>query len=579
MKKSTKNLALIVFLLGIFMGAIDTGIVSPARTIISEGFSISSNLSVWMITLYSLAYAVSMPISAKISDRFGRRKIYTISISIFAFGSLLCGIAGFVGTYSFFLTARLIQAIGGGGIMPIATAYIGESFPPEKRGSALGAVGSIFGIATVLGPTLGSTIINLAGAKNWGLLFFINLPISIILASKIYEEKIERVYKKMDLRGSIIITVMILSLMYALTNLNFFQFYASIRKLDVLPFLLIFVITIPVFIHIEKKADDPVMNLNFFTDRNIRTTLILSFIVGCGMMGVIFLPQFGENILKIKLGSGGYIVTLMAIFSGVAAPLGGIFIDKYGAKIVLLIGFTCTIIGSLTLAFYTANNPSFASLLIGLIFIGLGMVFTMGTPINYLMMNFTKKEDASVGQSTVSLIRSIGLTISPNILIGFISQAGLEVQTKLFITVNKLAPQIQGMPNNTSVLGNGSISGNVSTTSINKLQAADVTTIADTVKVFMDGILTTSMPGIKQGITKAIGNSPAAAKIDVNAMLSAWQKEYIVAIEKSRSVLENLFQSTMNTGFSKLFIGTAFIACFGVIFTLTLKSESHKMQG
>ena len=365
--------------------------------------------------------------------------------------------------------------------------------------------------------------------------------------------------------------------MYALTNLNFFKFSTSIVDLDVWPFILIFLLTIPCFIYIEKNAEDPVMNLKFFTDSNIRTTLLLSFLVGCGMMGIIFLPQFGENVLKIKAGSGGYIVTLMAVFSGVAAPLGGIFIDKYGAKIMLLIGFTCTIIGSLILALYTGNNPSFFSLLIGLIFIGLGMGFTMGTPINYLMMNFVKKEDASLGQSTVSLVRSIGLTISPNILIGFISQAGLDVQTKLFSTVTNLAPQIQGMPKGTSILGNGVMTNNVSSATISKLQAADVTTIVDTVKSFIDGILTTALPGIKQGIAKAVINSPVASKIDFNLLLSNWQRDYILAIEKSRVVLENLFQSTMNTGFSKLFIGTALIACVGFIFTLTLKSEAHKI--
>ena len=107
--------------------------------------------------------------------------------------------------------------------MPIATAYIGSSFPLEKRGTALGLVGAVFGISTIIGPSLGSFVLDIAGSNNWGYLFFINLPISIIilgLALTLKENKKEGSLKKMDLQGSAMITIVILSLMYGLTNFN-----------------------------------------------------------------------------------------------------------------------------------------------------------------------------------------------------------------------------------------------------------------------------------------------------------------------------------------------------------------------
>lgn len=223
MKKNTTTFAIIVFLLGIFMGAIDSGIVSPARTIIANSFSLTDNMSIWVITIYTLAYAVSMPITGKLSDRYGRRKVYMISISLFAIGSFMCGLSNFFGNYQFLLFSRVIQALGGGGIMPIATAYIGSSFPLEKRGTALGLVGAVFGISTIIGPSLGSFVLDIAGSNNWGYLFFINLPISIIilgLALTLKENKKEGSLKKMDLQGSAMITIVILSLMYGLTNFN-----------------------------------------------------------------------------------------------------------------------------------------------------------------------------------------------------------------------------------------------------------------------------------------------------------------------------------------------------------------------
>ncbi|MDU6249174.1 MAG: MFS transporter, partial [Paeniclostridium sordellii] len=167
-KKNGTGIAMLVFLLGIFMGAMDSGIVSPARDVIANGLGITESASVWMITIYTLAYAVSMPITGKLADTYGRKKVYMICVILFATGSLLCGVSDIVGSYQFLLTSRVIQAIGGGGIMPIATAYIGASFPEEKRGSALGMVGGVYGIATVLGPTLGSFVLSMAGNSRWG---------------------------------------------------------------------------------------------------------------------------------------------------------------------------------------------------------------------------------------------------------------------------------------------------------------------------------------------------------------------------------------------------------------------------
>ena len=109
-----------------FIGALDTGIVTPARTIIQNGFGIDDAFGVWMITIYTLAYAVSIPIMGKLADMYGRKGIYLISVTLFGIGSLLCGFSEQVDSYYFLLVARTIQALGGGGIMPIATAELAQ---------------------------------------------------------------------------------------------------------------------------------------------------------------------------------------------------------------------------------------------------------------------------------------------------------------------------------------------------------------------------------------------------------------------------------------------------------------------
>lgn len=552
MSKKNHFGALIVFLLGIFMGAIDSGIVSPARTIISTNLNVSENFGVWMITIYTLSYAVSMPISSKFSDRYGRKKVYTLSIIIFVVGSTLCGLNNFFGNFNLLLISRVIQAFGGGGIMPIATAMIGQSFPKEKRGTALGLVGSIYGIATILGPTLGSAILNIAGNTHWGWIFFINIPISVIILflSTNLEESKSDITGSLDLKGSTNLSIVIVSLMYALTNLNFFHFKESIKSTSVYPFLLIFIIALPIFIWIEQRAQDPILNLKYFTNKQILLTLIISFIVGTGLMGIVFVPQFAENILKIKTGSGGYLVTLMAIFSGIAAPLGGKIIDKCSAKIIMSIGFICTIIGSLFLGLFVTSHLSFINIFIGLAFMGFGMGFTMGTPLNYLMLSYVSENESSSALSTLSLIRSIGVTISPNIMVNFIVEASKNVTQNIKIVMPPLS-----IPKSA---GNINISKAISPDMIDKFKSADVSTIVDRTKDFSSSMIDKMIPH----------GSP---------FINHFKSDYLTKIEHSRTTLENTFQNTINIGFKHMFIASAIIACIGLLLTLMLRSKNTKI--
>lgn len=131
---------LTLYLLGIFMGAIDTGIVTPARTIIQHDLNVSDSLGIWRITIYTLSYAASIPVMGKMADRIGRKPVYLVSIVLFGLGSLACGLSQDTGSFAMLIGARAIQAIGGGGILPIATAEIGTEVPREGRKFGLGLV-------------------------------------------------------------------------------------------------------------------------------------------------------------------------------------------------------------------------------------------------------------------------------------------------------------------------------------------------------------------------------------------------------------------------------------------------------
>jgi len=564
-KKTHLGLIMATYLLGIFMGALDTGIVSPARTIIQNHFLVGDKTGIWMITIYTLAYAASIPIMGKLADKFGRKYIYLTSILLFGTGSLFCGLSQSFGGFQLLLIARAVQAIGGGGILPVATAEFGTTFPKEKRGMALGLVGGVYGIANIFGASAGSAILNLFGTNNWQFIFYINVPITlfILLAGFVCLQNNKATStKKIDIAGITILTIMVLSLLYGLRNIDFFAFGTSFTSTSVYPFVILFAVLIPVFLFAEKKAEDPVLNLSYFKNLRIVITLILSFITGIVIMGMIFVPQFSENAIKIPSGSGGYFVIILGLFAGIGAPVSGKLIDKFGVKLILGIGFLASVLGSLFLILVTANYPNLINVVISLMVIGVGIGFTMGTPLNYMMLDNTKKEESNSALATVSLIRSIGTAIAPAIMIGFIAHAGLAVQANVMDLLPKTLSvpplpyaqqltdefaKLKSDPNTKAKFANlnipdltfmRSVKINMNSNSsyqipkdlLDLMKTSDVTTIAANTKTFAEYMFTKMTPSviknIQNGIDSGILGMTSAMK-DMDKTIAKMQSGYI----------------------------------------------------
>lgn len=635
------GLIMVIYLCGIFMGAIDTSVVTPARTVIQNGLGVGDQTGIWMITIYTLAYASSIPIMGKLADRLGRKTIYLICIILFGTGSLLAGLSQYIGHFGFFLMARAIQAIGGGGIMPIASAEFGTTFPEDKRGMALGMVGGVYGIATVVGGSLGSAILGTFGLQNWGFIFFINIPISlfIIICGFIFlpNTKIDDV-KPIDKWGTLFLVMMILSLLYGLRNIDFFDFVKSFTSTDVYPFLIIFIVLLPFFIFAEKKAADPIMNLDYFREAPIVITLIISFITGVIMMGMVFVPQFAENALRMQQGSGGYFVMVLGIFAGVGAPVSGRLIDRYGPKLIMGAGFLLSIIGSLFLVLITTSYPNLLTVAICLILIGLGMGFTMGTPLNYMMLDNTKKADSNSALATLSLIRSVGTAIAPAVMVGFIAHAGVTAEANITAQLPKelvlpSLPYVTQLDEETTALkdsdfgktylssvqfpdfeamekisleAHGGVSDMKLPANLTKeLSDADVTNIdqavdnmvaymADTMKPMViekaesgvqsgiDGLnRITASPEVPAQVTQGVSTMVSQMTELKNALPDAVNQgfqNYLGEVKAMGAQIQNIYQKTMETGFKQVYMTTAIASAFALVVLLFYKDKHERVK-
>ena len=634
-------LVAVVYLLGLCMGALDMGIVNPARTVIQNTLSVDDSLGVWIITIYTLAYAVSIPIMGKLADRHG--------------GSALCGVAQDLGNFWILIGARVIQALGGGGIMPVATAEFGTAFPEEKRGMALGIVGMVYGLASILGPTVGSAILEVFGATQWQFIFYVNIPICIIVlilgVKRLPNAQAEKT-GALDGLGILILTLMTLSLMYGLKNIDFFDFATSIASTDVWPFLVAFVVLLPLFVLRERRAADPILNLKYFTNANIVIAFLCAVISGIAMMGTIFFPQFCENAMMMKSGSGGYFIALLGVGSGVGAMMSGKLIDKHGVKPVLAMGFIGVAIGSIFMAFVACTWPSLLTVCATMIITGLGLGFTMGTPLNYMMLENTDEKESNSALAALSLVRSIGTAIAPAIMVAFVVHASAYLQGNLMdampseVSVSELphaaeldselaslretengAKMLEGVdiPSledyRTIDVGMDSTSGDgsfeMSDETLEQLKNSDVTTVVSACKALSGEMFDTMKPtiegNIQGGFDKGIASmqegldsmnaqmsrvpAPAAAAMAaqrdelqtvvsqmeeardaVPAMLDEAKENYLTEVDNDAAEIQETYQQTMNSGFKDMSLFVAACSIVGLVLLVPYKDKKRLTQ-
>ncbi|WP_170270337.1 MFS transporter [Heliorestis acidaminivorans] len=421
---------LITFLSGVFLGALDQNILGPALTSIIRDFNISPKWGVWAVTVYTLMYAVSMPITAKIADKFGRRKVFMVGITLFALGSLISGLSD--NLYQL-LIGRAIQAIGGGGILPIAVAEIGLAFPKEQRGKALGLYGATWGIASITAPLLGGFFVE---HLSWPWLFWVNIPavmVILLLAFTLPEnaETSERQFKAMDIKGSMLTGAIIFCFMLGLSHIQGHLGITGIFKPNVYLFLLAGMALLPLLIYVEKRAEDPVINLKFFQNSSLTIVFLMALLSGVVMMSILFLPAYVEYVLDFPAGRASYMVLPLAMASVITSPLGGAIADRFGAPKAIFFGFTSSTIGSIILALLASSvlPISLETVIplvmatIGLVFLGAGLGLVIGSPLNLLVIGQVDRQEVTSGLAVMTVIRSLGNTLGPVIMGGLLATA------------------------------------------------------------------------------------------------------------------------------------------------------------
>lgn len=593
------GLVLALYLAGIGMGALDMGIVNPARTVIQNGLGVDDKVGVWIFTIYTLAYAAAIPVIGKIADIIGRKPVYVLAIGLFGIGSLGCGLAQDFSSLPLLLTSRAIQAIGGGGMVPVATAAVGTTVPPAKRGMALGLVGMVYGVASVFGASAGSLILDIAGQANWQWIFYINVPIAllvVVLGIWALPQELENSARKLDLPGIFFLVIMITALLWAFQNLDFTQITTSVQDKNVWLGFLIFLALIPVFWITENRAEDPIINFKYFATINMATTLLFGALSGILMMTVMFIPQFAENSLRLPAGAGGYPTIIIGVASAIGAPISGRLTDRFGPRLILGLGTAIAAAAGFLLIFWASPYPGLLSTSISIFVMGLGLGFLMGAPLTYLVLHLVPETDANSGQATLSLIRSLGITLAPAILVGLLATAMGGLSGKVMAALPEMpippaaAVSSSAMPTDSTgspmavdsppTANSGKIAGNsekkmagamppsfqmsdLPESLQHKIKTADVTNVVDRSKELADYIFSEQAAQMQE----KMGSIPPA--------FAAAHSQYLADIENNRAQIESAFQLGLNEGFVRLFWFYTLLSLAGIILLAGLPSKKE----
>ncbi len=405
MKKRETNVKVVTFsvFMATFMTAIEATIVSTAMPTIAAQLKGGEIMS-WVFSIYLLTNAMMTPVYGKLADRIGRKPVFLAGILIFIIGSSLCGLSN---SMLFLIIARAIQGIGAGAIMPVALTIIADIYSVEKRAKVLGLNSAFWGIASVVGPLCGGFIVDTIG---WHWIFFVNVPIGIILMGLIWvfliEDKKEGKKQPIDYLGSLSLMMLLLSLLYGFQTIGE---TSSFNYKTWICFGLVILFGF-MFVQVEKRAVDPIISLGLLTNGPFVIVNIIAALVSGFLMGIdVYIPMWMQGVLGLKAALGGMSLAPLSVTWIFGSFTAGMLLKKTTTKRTITIGLLIILVGGLALANAPAHTSFWLFCLIGAwTGLGLGIAITATTVKS---QSSVPSDQVGVATSFNTLSRTIGQTV------------------------------------------------------------------------------------------------------------------------------------------------------------------------
>ena len=383
--------------------AIDATVIATAvPSVVAElgGFSEFP----WLFSVYLLAQAVTVPVYGKLADVFGRKPVMLVGIGLFLVGSILCGIAWSMGALIAF---RAVQGLGAGAVQPMSMTIVGDLYSLEERAKVQGYIASVWGISSVVGPTLGGVF---SEYVSWRWIFWVNIPLCLIAAATIglrFTERLERRRPRIDYAGAGVLTVALTLLILGVLEGGQAWAWSSPQSIAVLAAGAVLLV---LFVPIERRAADPVVPLRLLRNRLLVATNLVAACVGAVLMGLTsYVPTF----VQVVLGTGplvaGFALAALTLGWPISASQSGRVYLRLGFRTTALIGATVVAIGS-ALLLLLDESSSVSQVGAASFVIGLGMGFA-AAPTLIAAQSAVRWQQRGVVTGTNMFFRSAGSAV------------------------------------------------------------------------------------------------------------------------------------------------------------------------
>jgi EmrB/QacA subfamily drug resistance transporter len=400
----------------LFMVTLDNLVVTTALPVIRTDLHSGLSGLEWTVNAYTLTFAVLLLTGAALGDRFGRRRLFTIGISIFTLASAAAALAPSIGALD---AARAVQGLGGAIVLPLTLTILSGAVPAERRGLALGAWGGISGLAVALGPLVGGAVVS---GISWHWIFWLNVPIGVVIAplALLRLRESHGPTTRLDLPGVGLASAGLFGLVWGLVRGNSVGWASA----EIAGALVAGFVLLAAFVWWELRTDHPMLPMRFFRNRTFALANVSSLFMFFGMFGSIFLlAQFFQTVQGYSpLQSGLRILpwTAMPIF---VAPIAGALSDRIGGHKLMGLGLALQAAGLAWIATVSTPTTPYSSLVIPFILSGAGMALFFAPVANVVLSSVSAAEEGQASGAN-NAVRELGGVFGVAVLASVFSHYG-----------------------------------------------------------------------------------------------------------------------------------------------------------
>lgn len=408
---------LLLLFVGVLMAALDIAVVGPALTAIRTHFGLDERNAAWVFNTFVLLNLLGVPVLARLSDTWGRRRAYMLAVGLFGLGSLVVALSP---SFPVLLLGRGLQGLAAAGIFPVASAVVGDTFAPERRGRALGMLGAVFGLAFTIGPILAGVFLATVG---WKWLFVLNLPLALLVlffSACLLPDARASTPRPLDLPGMALLGLMLVSLAYGITLLDTHALRESLANPRIWLALAVTAVAFPLFLRAERRAEDPLLRLSLLTNRQVTLASLLAFGAGLAEAAFIFFPALAVVAFAVSSSTASFMLLPLVLSVAFGSPLAGRLLDRFGSKAIV---FTSSSVLTLGMACIGLLAPTSGGFYLGSILIGLGLAGLLGPSLSYILLHEARAGERTISQGIITLFLSIGQTLG-SALIGAVAASG-----------------------------------------------------------------------------------------------------------------------------------------------------------